>query len=171
MPTHKPDFGVLTVSQLAQLTGRKRETVRRKLEGLVPVREDGRACYYRARDALAAIFDSELDLTRERARLAREQSELTALRVEEARGGLIPLEDAEQAIVALLSGLRAQLLAIPVAIAEELVVADTPGACEAILRAEICAALETVADAEVRIPEEARARRRKRTAPESPPRH
>jgi len=75
LPTHRCDRSVLRLSQLVDLTRRKPQTLRRKLDGLEPVRTDGRTRYYASADALARIYGSpEADLARESARLAAAQA-------------------------------------------------------------------------------------------------
>jgi hypothetical protein len=62
MPTHKPDLGTLSISQLAGMTGHAKETVARRLRaaGLEPARADGRTLWFVTRDALAVLYGAEV---------------------------------------------------------------------------------------------------------------
>ena len=54
MPTHGPDLSRLSLSQLAAISGRDRRTVRKRLEGVDPVAQDGSTLWFSARAALEA---------------------------------------------------------------------------------------------------------------------
>lgn len=72
MPTHKADLSRLSITQLHELTGRTKATVRKRLKDLKPIAKDGRTIWYAPREALSLLFGiGGLDLTAERARLSR----------------------------------------------------------------------------------------------------
>ena len=76
MPTHKPDLTRLSITQLAAMVKCKPHTMRRRLDGLEPKQTSGRSRLYDSADALERYFTGEnLDLSRERARLAAAQAE------------------------------------------------------------------------------------------------
>lgn len=147
MPTHKPDLSRLSISQLHQLTGRSRETIRRRLEGLEPAARDGKTIWYEAREALPRIAGGEgLDLSAERARLAREQADAQEMKNAVARGELVPADQIEGAWVALLSGVRTRLLAVCGKAAPTAHAAETIAATEEAIRIVLIEALEELAD-------------------------
>ncbi len=94
----KQDLTELTINQLAELTGSTNRTVKKRLAEVAPVRVSANASYYSPREALPAIFlgdpsaNDSRDLTRERARLAREQADATALKNAQARNELAPVD-------------------------------------------------------------------------------
>lgn len=93
----KADLSELTINQLTELTGRTARTIKKRLADVSPVRTTDHASYYSPREALPAIFlgdpkpNDSLDLTRERARLAREQADATAIKNAQARNELAPI--------------------------------------------------------------------------------
>ncbi len=91
MPTHKRSLAEVSASELAELTGHGHRWLRARLAGLEPVRTDGRSKWYVAPEALRRIYVDEehLDLAQERARLAKVQRELAALKLAEAQGELV----------------------------------------------------------------------------------
>lgn len=97
MPTHGPDLGALSMTQLAALTGCAKETVSRRLRdaGVQPVRTDGRTRFYHPPQALRVILrvGEGLDLDAERARLARAQAVEKERRNAEMLGHLLPRRD------------------------------------------------------------------------------
>src|SRR5262245_24800593 len=62
MPTHHTNLTELSISQLAELSGRAHETVARVLRRahVTPTRSDGRTLYFDPRRALPAIFAKNL---------------------------------------------------------------------------------------------------------------
>ena len=92
MPNHKERLDHVTLSELETLTGFTRRTVRKRLAGLKPIRSSGRALYFDPREALPRLYlgqEGSLDLSQERAWLARAQREQLDLKMAEARGELI----------------------------------------------------------------------------------
>jgi phage terminase Nu1 subunit (DNA packaging protein) len=159
--THRPDLSRFTISQLADMTGRDAATVRKRLDGLEPVKVDGRARWYDPRTALPRIFgDGEgLDLTAERARLAREQADGQALKNAELRGELVPGSDQAVALIALATSSSARLQAVPAKVAAECAAESSPHGCQAIVEREIRSALEDLAEAGRRASEDEEERR------------
>lgn len=139
----------LSVTQLARMMGMKHETATAILReaGLEPEARDGRTLYYRTRDALAAIFDSDsFRLTSERAKLAKEQADAQRIKNEELRGSLIPRGDVEAGQVALASSLVLRLDAIPSKAAPVVRATETDAEGEAVLRRYIDEARVELAD-------------------------
>jgi len=114
LPTHGQDLTVLSLTQLAQLTRRKRETIRRRLDGFAPVRTNGRGRYYDSAGALEMIFVAEtIDLSRERARLARAQAQAQELKNQETEGRLLDFDDVVQTWSMQITAAKSKLRAIP----------------------------------------------------------
>lgn len=87
MPTHKGDLRRLNITQIAQLVKAKPQTVRRKLDGLKPVQVDGREMLFDSAVALQKFYLGEsIDLSREREKLAREQTAAARMRNEREAG-------------------------------------------------------------------------------------
>lgn len=59
MPTHRPSLDRLNVSELAEITGFDRRTVKDRLRDLVPVETTGRELRYDSRAALRALQQPE----------------------------------------------------------------------------------------------------------------
>lgn len=92
----------------------KPHTVRRRLDGLESVQKDGRSLVYDSAEALSRYYLREsLDLTRERARLAKEQADAQALKNAEARDELVPIGEVEEVMFGLVSIVVQRLDAIP----------------------------------------------------------
>ena len=115
---------MLSILELATLTGRDRATVKRRLSHLVPQDGPKAAKLYDARDALPLLVDppangEQLDLAQERAALARSQRLLVDLRIERERGALVPADAAGRAISRVLAVFRQRLLNLPYRLAAE----------------------------------------------------
>ena len=114
MPTHKGDLTILTLTQLSELVGRKPHTVRRRLDGLPPVRTNGRTRYYNSAAALELIYLTETaDLSRERARLAKAQSFAQELKNQETEGRLLDRDEVIETSSARIVAAKSKLRAIP----------------------------------------------------------
>lgn len=83
-----------------------------------------------------------LDLALERAKLARVQTQLTALKVREARGELVKAADAERVLRAITVAAKTQLLAVP----RRAVLAGLPRTHEPLVKRLITDALRELAD-------------------------
>lgn len=87
------------------------------------------------------------ELAAQRARLARAQSEAQELKNAVTRSELVPAGDQDAALIALATATSAGLQAIPAKVAPLVAIESSPATCEAILRDEIHAALNDLADA------------------------
>lgn len=143
-------LALLTTQQLAELSARKPPTVKRKLQeaGVEPVREEGNALFWDPKQALGVLFGSgdKLDLSDERARLAKEQADAQELKNAEARGELVPRSDVERVLVAAASGLSQRLRGVPSKVAPRVHAAATIAEAEEVIRQEIEEALSELAD-------------------------
>jgi hypothetical protein len=84
---------MLSIKQLADVTGRTRETVTRRLRGLDPVAGKKGALLYESSTALPLIYAVD-SLEAARAKQALSQTALNTVREEELRKHHIPIEDA-----------------------------------------------------------------------------
>lgn len=158
MPTHNADLSRLSLSQLEALTGRTSRTIRKRLEGLEPIAQDGKTVWFSAREALPRIYqEGALDLSAERARLAKEQADAQELKNAQARRELVPAGETEELIIGLFSAVRARLLAVPTKAAQAAHAATSLSEAKAAIEAEITDALAELAAAEVRHRDSARA--------------
>jgi phage terminase Nu1 subunit (DNA packaging protein) len=145
VPTHKPDLSLLSLSQLSELTGRSPDTIRQRLDGLDPAKQDGRTRWYASRDALPRIYEA-LDLSAERARLAREQADGLAMKNAQMRGELVPIADVEAGYLAITSPIATKLDGLPSKAAPEVRATSTDAEAEAVLRRHITEARTELAD-------------------------
>lgn len=141
----------LSINKLAELTGLDRRRIKRCLEPLNPETE-GRTLLYESRDAIPLLYavtgyEEHLDLTQERARLARFQGDKAELEAKRLKGELIDVNEAAEVIGAELANVRARLLSLPGKVAPELVGIDDLAVVHSHLQTAIHDALaELVAD-------------------------
>jgi hypothetical protein len=120
LPTHGPDLSRFNLTQLRALTGHAERTLRKRLGDLAPIAQDGRTVWYPARAALERIYLGEaLDLTRERARLARAQSEAQEAKNRRDSGEWIEASAFDRSLVAISVTIRDRVLAVVNAITPE----------------------------------------------------
>lgn len=91
------------------------------------------------------------ELSSERARLAREQADHTAMKNAERRGELIEMELVTEYVTKIISASRAKLLSLPRKLAPVVRFADTDAKCEAILEAHIHESLEELSNEQIRV--------------------
>jgi hypothetical protein len=153
VPTHKPDATLLSLSDLERLTGFDRRTLRKRLAGLEPAETDGRTVRFESRLALARCYvGEELDLARQRARLAREQADAQAMKNAVERGELERVEVMETFCVQILSAVAQRLDAVPAQAAPDAHGAKSIAACEGVIKRFIHDARREIADALVSPP-------------------
>jgi len=149
MPTHKADLSRLSLTQLAELTGRAKDTVSKllRLAGLEPVARDGRSLYFVPRLALPVIYGigTGLSLEAERARLANQQADAQAMKNAVTRGELLSVDETEATMVAVSTAIRAALLALESKLAPALDGAETIVQRAAVIREHVHEALSMLA--------------------------
>ena len=119
---------VATVARVLDLSERRVQQLAR--EGTIPRAKHGQydliacvQCYIRHLRAVAAGHtskDGDLDLTAERARLAREQADAQALKNAQQRGELIPRERFQPAFGTILSVFQSRMRSVPSRVAQVL---------------------------------------------------
>jgi len=122
------DGGGYSKSAAARELGWDRRTVDKAADKCTPVREDARAKYYDLDDLARARYrrgDGEvLDLSAERARLARAQAEKAELDLAERRGELFPSRLIERTWMDMFAAVRAELLRVPSKVAPRIAEQD-----------------------------------------------
>ncbi len=115
-----------SINGLSTELGLDRRTIAKRLEGVAPAEGEGRSARYRMAEAAVAIWGraggggasasgsgEPLDLTAERARLAKFQADKTELEVAVLRGDLIPGEVVKATWGDYIAAARAKLIALP----------------------------------------------------------
>ena len=137
---------LLSISELSDLTGKDRRTVKRHA-GTLSMVKDGKSHKYESRDLLPLLYgysaaDGEkLDLSQERARLARLQGDKADLELKAMRGEYAKLEDVVAEVSDAFSHVRAKLLALPSKMAGLVLGMTTPAEVQATLQGVIYDAL------------------------------
>lgn len=89
----------------------------KRLQAIQPCETKGRNKYYLMADAAPCLLQvdspDDLDLTQERARLAKAQADKTELQLDVDKGKLIPAELVEEIWSNVITAVRARLLALP----------------------------------------------------------
>src|SRR5262245_19225003 len=122
----RPPLSLLTIHQVAELTGEHRTTVRRKLFELpvLPMEKRGKDEVFQSRPALLRVFGVESGSTHnpamERARKDRADAVLKELAYQERTGELVRREEPARGYLALASTISARVQAVPTKIAREL---------------------------------------------------
>jgi phage terminase Nu1 subunit (DNA packaging protein) len=143
-----------TLTWLAQQLKRDRRSLGQELEGLAPDEEIERGERTERRWYLHRIFehyrekwgggsDGEED---QRQRLAAAQAERYEMENEERRGGLISVAEAQALWSEHISAARAKLLSMPTKLGPQLINVTDPNIVASRIRAEVCAALDELAE-------------------------
>jgi phage terminase Nu1 subunit (DNA packaging protein) len=104
-----------SLSALSVELGMDRRSLARRIDdaGLQPAEEKGRSKLYRMSDVVRVLQErTGLNLTEEKARLASEQADKTALHNEEERGELVRVEDMTKFVGDMVGAARSKFLAI-----------------------------------------------------------
>lgn len=101
------------------------------------------------RRKIAAREGPEEDLTRDRIRIQRAKAESAELDLAQRKGELVPGDQIEGALVALHSGIRTRLMAVPAKVAPIVHAAQTTAEAESIIRKHQEEALQEIASAQV----------------------
>jgi len=148
VPTHKEPLHHLSLSQLAEVSGKARETIRKRLaEAQVePTREDGKTVWYYAPTALEVIFGrgEGLDPQAEKARLDAAKADMEELKLAEKRKELGSIPEIESAWAARVLGWKERIRGVPAA-ATVHIAGFTPNMARSLLRL-IDATLTELAD-------------------------
>jgi len=144
------ELSQVTVNQLAQLTGERNDTIKRRLFSFPPitaVKQNGRMLFP-SRSALDRVLGQNSTLpSAARARRDKADAELKELELKVRMGELIPRSEPARGYMALATGFSARIQAIPIKIAREIAAETKPAVCEQILRRELHEALSDITDA------------------------
>lgn len=108
-----------SINQLAALTGKAAQTVRKRLIGLEPVEKRGAAIIYDTRQALPLIYEAGVGLADannyevEKARSEKNRADKLEMENAKTRGDFIDRADVIAALQKSFAAVRAKLLAIP----------------------------------------------------------
>ena len=139
-----------TVNGLATELCMDRRKVGKYVEGLEPVKVDGRSKYFRLRDVVQAIFGTgALDGPQERAKLDVAKRKKLELEIAEKRRELLPADEVKIYYSKLVMNARGRLLALPSALAPQLAVEGDVAACAILIKQGVYDALEELAEASV----------------------
>jgi len=140
---------LFTMNGAATETGRDRKTITRALRGVSPDGKSGRWDAWRLTTILDALdangTTQRLDLTAERARLAKAQAEKAERENKIADGLYLEMSSFHRMATTSLLIVRSKLLAIPPKLATYLVRIETPAEAQEILRKAIYATLDELA--------------------------
>lgn len=161
MPYHAQEW---TINGLSVEFRIDRRTVAKRMEPVRPVRVEGVAKYYAMVDAAPALVDparrgprafeggNVLNLEAERARLAKEQADKTAMENGRLRGDLLPADQVTRAVTGAFARVRARMLSLPTKAAPRAVGKESLAEVQALLAGYVEEALaelaETVVDGE-----------------------
>lgn len=148
-----------SISALSVEFGLDRRTVAKRLENVHPAEGSGRSARYRMSEAAGAIFGSAgggravetgpgepLDLTAERARLAKAQADKTELEVEQLKGNLLPGELVASTWQDYITAARAKFISLPSTAAPRVAGLDSVREVEVELRDLVTQALDELKD-------------------------
>lgn len=115
-----------SINGLSVEFGIDRRTVAKRLQDVPPCRQDDRTSYYLMRDVAALVgsvpeSSGALDLNAERARLAKEQADKTAMENAEKRGVLGNMQKLSEHWAREGANVRTRLLSIPTTAAPQIV--------------------------------------------------
>jgi hypothetical protein len=147
----RPDLGLLSIAQLADLTHRAPKTIVKRLEeqGVRTAETDGGGGkFYRGHEALPAIYlDKRFDFNAEKARREKEAADKLALENAQAREELIPGTDLEEVLAAVWTAASQKLQGIGTKLAPIVVCAASAAEAKKLIDAAIAEALNELADA------------------------
>ncbi len=142
-----------SVSQIAEMTGFDRRTIKTRIQGLIIQKTHGKAEYYDMHEVLPRLYQSGQDkdinkkLLDEQLRYEQARADKMILEVDERRGELIPVNDVASAVASEYTSVRARILSIPSRCAMDLSIESNPAKIKDRLNEEINEALsELVAD-------------------------
>lgn len=156
MPTPGPDLSLLSISQLAIITGRDRRTITKLLAGMRPASAEGRAKLYEPPAALERIYlgQERLSVADEQARLHKARADAQEIRNARDRADLVPADATDRATIALATVVSARLQSLGARLAPALAAETTRARCQEIVDGAAEEALRELAESA----EEARTR-------------
>lgn len=140
----------LSMSQLADVTGLDRRTVKSRLEGIKEHKKHGKAIIYDAHSVLPHLLglsqadpqDVNRQLREEQLRYEKARADKIELDMEIIRRDVVPIEDVVRAVEKEYTYVRATLSSIPSRLARTLAVEDDPAVIETKIKEGIDEAME-----------------------------
>ncbi|MBI2603236.1 MAG: hypothetical protein HYW48_09275 [Deltaproteobacteria bacterium] len=117
---------MLTISELERLTGHTYRTLKRRLSNLDPIKGEQQKQLYRLSEILKSFLGADqfnqdkLELTQERAALAKAQAAKVRFDLELAQGKYVKIEEIEKEWDQLVLAIRGKFLALPFKLAPQL---------------------------------------------------
>lgn len=153
---HQDDLEPWTLARIAKVFGLDRQTLtRRILEAkLEPAKKTDYATYYYPREIVAMLMDHkevravDLEAKGADARYREAKAKQAELKLKALERELVPADEVVRSLSDLLVAVRRKMLAIPSKVAPRMTKAKTPEAAMALLKTEVSAALEDLANAE-----------------------
>ncbi len=140
-----------SVTEISEITGKDRRTIKKRLEKIQPIIE-GTSHLYETKDVLEIIFcgssnnESSSNLIEEKTRLTKAQADKAELEAEALKGTLIHIDDVLKTWSTMIINFRARLLALPHNITHKLINKQEYYEIESILKNEIYEALTELAE-------------------------
>lgn len=122
----------LSINQLSEVTGKDRRTIKKRLAGIAPHSEDGRAQYFDAHvviDLLFALDSSQgIDkkLQQEELRIESARREKLEIEVKRLRGEMLPIDVVAKELEMACTYVRAQLFSLPNKLSMPLAIISDP---------------------------------------------
>lgn len=144
---------LVSVNYLADLTGKDRRTIGRRLGALVATPGPNRSNQYESQEALSALYGNDdddgarLDPQQERARLDAERRHELELRNARAHGELLPREEVAAAWSEQIGIAKGRLLSLPARVSADVLRLKSQREIEAVLKGALIVILEELAGA------------------------
>jgi DNA-binding Lrp family transcriptional regulator len=145
------DLRFLSMSQLAELTGLDRRTVKDRLKDLKAQSGKGRGHYYDTQEALPRLYfpegsnNVEEQMAEAQLRKARADAEKAEIDVKVKRGELVAIEEVAEVVGKEYTYVRARILAMPTRLAKPLSMESDPLVVKKLLDEAVTEALEDLA--------------------------
>jgi phage terminase Nu1 subunit (DNA packaging protein) len=135
----------LSMTQLSEITGVDRRTVKSRLAEVEPYKEEGSAILYDAREAIPKIMQFEdktkdntwKDLQKEQLRYEKARADKVQLENDTKRGELVRIEDVTRTVGKEYAYVRAAILTLPSKVAKSVSLEEDPAVCQSILKKEV----------------------------------
>jgi hypothetical protein len=146
----------VTMNQLVEWTGKTFRTVKKRLDGLQPVRENGDIKYFDSKQALECLYPvTTTELAKENLLLERARREKAEIEVRELQGKLVPISDLAKTLDKEFAIVRAHFRALPSKLAKPLSMVTDPHEVQARLAEAVDECLsDLTADAKYKLKEE-----------------
>lgn len=131
----------LTYSDLSKLSGKSFRTIKKRLSDLKPIRKTKRGIFFDSKVALKYLYqkpgEDALDLSAERARLAKLQGDAVEIKNRVSKGNLVESKQVESDALKIGKMIRTGLEGIGNKVAPVLVDLDNPAAIADVINREV----------------------------------